>query len=181
MGDCPKCIHGIMLQCWCYNPNERPTFHSIFNNLCTLMLKPCLLSSDNQTCQTDSLTSPFLDSTTSPNILDTSALENWLDSKHLGGYKEHFYANGITDLESLTNVDTRDLQRLGVISSDDTTRFERYLSTLRHQQTDPSPHGAKTQRSSSTRLSVKQNSDSGSNSTASSFRYSRRKKSRHSR
>ena len=61
------------------------------------------------------------------------------------------------------------------------TRFDRYLSTLRHQQINTSPYEEKTPRSSSTRLNVKQNSDSGGNSTASSFRYSKRKKSRHSR
>uniref|UniRef100_A0A8D0LB24 receptor protein-tyrosine kinase n=1 Tax=Sphenodon punctatus TaxID=8508 RepID=A0A8D0LB24_SPHPU len=83
---CPMALHQLMLDCWQKDRNERPCFSEIVGILDKLIRNP-----ENLKC-TATVNRGFFDFT------NCVTVEDWLDSIHLGRYKENFAVAGYSSL-----------------------------------------------------------------------------------
>jgi len=130
--DCPVALHNLMLQCWCYDPVRRPSFYDILSQICKFVRQPALLTSNESETQQNDISAPLLNPSTPTTLRDISTLDEWLDMVKLGIYRRSFYENGISDLEALAQINTSDLERLGISSPQHRTRLQSSLDSLRH-------------------------------------------------
>uniref|UniRef100_A0A8D0HKN6 receptor protein-tyrosine kinase n=1 Tax=Sphenodon punctatus TaxID=8508 RepID=A0A8D0HKN6_SPHPU len=99
---CPMALHQLMLDCWQKDRNERPCFSEIVGILDKLIRNP-----ENLKC-TATVNRGFFDFT------NCVTVEDWLDSIHLGRYKENFAVAGYSSLGMVMRMSIDDFRSLGI-------------------------------------------------------------------
>uniref|UniRef100_A0A672IYM6 receptor protein-tyrosine kinase n=1 Tax=Salarias fasciatus TaxID=181472 RepID=A0A672IYM6_SALFA len=108
--DCPEALYHLMMDCWQRERSNRPKFDEIVCLLDKLIRNPSSLKK---------LRSPFVtlhlcSSCGVENIVSYQTVGEWLDSIKMGRYTELFMEGGYSSLETVAQMTSEDLRRVGV-------------------------------------------------------------------
>uniref|UniRef100_A0A8C8A0F7 receptor protein-tyrosine kinase n=1 Tax=Oryzias sinensis TaxID=183150 RepID=A0A8C8A0F7_9TELE len=104
--DCPEALYHLMMDCWQHERTNRPKFDEIVCLLDKLIRNPSSLKK----LVNSSHSAPPGSSGTSPD----QTVGEWLDSIKMGRYTELFMEAGYSSMETVTQMTSEDLRRVGV-------------------------------------------------------------------
>lgn len=102
--NCPKIVHGVMMDCWNQDRTQRPRFEEILKRIDDLIRTPELLN-DDLVCYTSAVSADFT---------KLNTICEWLNSLHMGQYTANFKTAGYKDLPQVTCLKDSDLKEIGV-------------------------------------------------------------------
>ncbi|XP_051577823.1 ephrin type-B receptor 5-like isoform X1 [Myxocyprinus asiaticus] len=105
---CPPALHGLMLQCWQANRQDRPGFDSLLSSLDRLIRHPASLKSEHIR-PTQPLLSP-----TPTDLSSVVTVGDWLTALKMDRYKDAFERAQYHSLERASMLTMEDVQALGV-------------------------------------------------------------------
>lgn len=108
--DCPTVLYELMKCCWTYDRSKRPTFGEILSELDKVMSNPSNLKN---IADFDPRVTLRLQSTSSEGI-PYHCISEWLESIRMKRYIENFQVAGLDTMESLLELTTEDLKKMGI-------------------------------------------------------------------
>ncbi|XP_078144549.1 ephrin type-A receptor 5 isoform X4 [Centroberyx gerrardi] len=112
--DCPEALYHLMMDCWQRERSSRPKFDEIVCLLDKLIRNP---SSLKKLVNSSHRVSNLLVEHASVETESTTLTQNvgeWLDSIKMGRYTELFMEGGYSSLETVAQMTSEDLRRVGV-------------------------------------------------------------------
>uniref|UniRef100_A0A3Q3L4A3 receptor protein-tyrosine kinase n=1 Tax=Mastacembelus armatus TaxID=205130 RepID=A0A3Q3L4A3_9TELE len=112
--DCPEALYHLMMDCWQRERNSRPKFDEIVCLLDKLIRNPSSLKKlVNSSHRVSNLLVEHASAEGECNTLSQTVGE-WLDSIKMGRYTELFMEGGYSSLETVAQMTSEDLRRVGV-------------------------------------------------------------------
>uniref|UniRef100_A0A8C8A2H0 receptor protein-tyrosine kinase n=1 Tax=Oryzias sinensis TaxID=183150 RepID=A0A8C8A2H0_9TELE len=112
--DCPEALYHLMMDCWQHERTNRPKFDEIVCLLDKLIRNPSSLKKlVNSSHRVSNL---LVEHTTADGDCGTQSqtVGEWLDSIKMGRYTELFMEAGYSSMETVTQMTSEDLRRVGV-------------------------------------------------------------------
>ncbi|CAL9703617.1 unnamed protein product [Knipowitschia caucasica] len=128
--DCPSALHQLMLDCWQKDRNNRPKFSQIVNTLDKMIRNPGTLKA--MTPLSSSVHLPLLDRST-PDFSSFTSVDEWLDAIKMGQYKENFANEGFSSFNTVSQMTTDDILRVGVTLAGHQKKILNSIQTMRAQ------------------------------------------------
>ncbi|XP_077479507.1 ephrin type-A receptor 5-like isoform X1 [Stigmatopora argus] len=113
--DCPEALYHLMMDCWQRERSNRPKFDEIVCLLDNLIRNPCSLK--NLVNSSHSRVSNLLVEHASVDVdcnIWSRTVGQWLDSIKMGRYTELFMEGGYLSLDTVAQMTSEDLRRVGV-------------------------------------------------------------------
>ncbi|PZC86326.1 ephrin type-B receptor 2 [Helicoverpa armigera] len=133
--DCPEAVYQLMLDCWQKERTHRPTFASIVKTLDKLIRCPDTLRKIAQNRSADPLAGD------TPDLIQFSSVEEWLECIKMSRYIEKFRAAGILDMDAVVDLTVHQLASLGVTLVGHQKKIMNSVQSMRAQIRGSGPYG----------------------------------------
>uniref|UniRef100_A0A3Q2XKT4 receptor protein-tyrosine kinase n=1 Tax=Hippocampus comes TaxID=109280 RepID=A0A3Q2XKT4_HIPCM len=130
--DCPEALYHLMMDCWQRERSNRPKFDEIVCLLDKLIRNPCSLKNlVNSSHRVSNLLVEHASVDADCNIWSRTVGE-WLDSIKMGRYTELFMEGGYSSLDTVTQMTSEDLRRVGVNLAGHQKKIITSIQEMRH-------------------------------------------------
>lgn len=133
--DCPEAVYQLMLDCWQKERTHRPSFASIVKTLDKLIRCPDTLRKIAQNRSADPLAGD------TPDMIQFSSVEEWLECIKMSRYIEKFRAAGILDMDAVVDLTVHQLASLGVTLVGHQKKIMNSVQSMRAQIRGSGPYG----------------------------------------
>lgn len=133
--DCPEAVYQLMLDCWQKERTHRPTFSSIVKTLDKLIRCPDTLRKVAMNRSMDPLAGD------TPDLIQFTTVEEWLECIKMSRYIEKFRAHGITDMDAVVELTVHQLASLGVTLVGHQKKIMNSVQSMRAQIRVSGPYG----------------------------------------
>lgn len=133
--ECPEAVYQLMLDCWQKERTHRPTFASIVKTLEKLIRCPDTLRKIAPNRSADPLAGD------TPDLIQFSSVEEWLECIKMSRYVEKFRAAGIGDMDAVLDLNVQQLASLGVTLVGHQKKIMNSVQSMRAQIRGNGPYG----------------------------------------
>ncbi|XP_032274027.1 ephrin type-A receptor 8 [Phoca vitulina] len=134
---CPRALHQLMLDCWQKDRAQRPRFSQIVSVLDALIQSPESLraTATVNRCPPPAFAQSCFDLRGGGGGGGGLTVGDWLDSIHMGRYRDHFAAGGYSSLGMVLRMNAQDVRALGITLMGHQKKILGSIQTMRAQLT----------------------------------------------